>query len=309
MLQNLERLKVFYCVFSEKSVVAASKTLNVSQSAVSQALQKLESELKCPLFTRLHKRLVPTAAGNCLFKIVRPFMAELDQWLKALGHAKNQPFGELRIGAPTEFGKAYLPTIASAFREQYPDVSFYLKLGDAGTLLPMVEKGWIDFALVDEFLTQNHFFGNLDIFHFTPIVEEEVILACSKGYYSKSVKKDHSFENLSQQKFITFRHNAQTVKNWFRHHFGKYNAPFDIVLTVDSLQVIISAIRHHLGMGVIASHLVKEEIQNGQIIPINTSKAKIINQISIVNLQEKIPTLSEKVFEKFLVDKIELMGL
>ena len=309
MLQNLERLKVFYYVFSEKSVVAAAKTLHVSQSAVSQALQKLESEIKCPLFTRLHKRLVPTAAGDRLFTIVRPFMAELDSWLKALAQAKNQPFGELRIGTPTEFGKAYLPAIAADFREQYPDVSFYLKFGDAGTLLPMVENGQIDLALVDEFLTQNHFFGNLEIFHFAPIVEEEVILACSKQYYEKSVNKDHSFKSLSRQNFITFRQNAQTIKNWFRHHFGKYNVPFNIVMTVDSLQAIISAIRHHLGMGVIASHLVKEEIQSGQIIPINTSNTKIINQISIVNLQEKIPTLTEKVFVNFLLDKIELVGI
>jgi DNA-binding transcriptional LysR family regulator len=309
MLQNLERLKVFYYVFSEKSVVAAAKTLHVSQSAVSQTLQKLENEIKCPLFTRLHKRLVPTAAGERLFAVVQPFMAALGTCLKTIAQSKRQPFGELRIGAPTEFGKAYLPAIAAAFREQYPDVSFYLKFGDAGTLLPMVEKGRIDFALVDEFLTQNHFFGNLDIYHFTPVVEEEVILACSKEYYAKSIKRDHSFKSLSRQHFITFRHNAQTVKNWFRHHFGKYSVPFDIVMTVDSLQAIISAIRHHLGMGVIASHLVKEEIQNGQIVPITTSKAKIINQISIVNLQAKIPTLAEKVFEKFLIDKIESMGI
>jgi hypothetical protein len=59
-------------VFSEKSVVGAAKALHVSQSAVSQTLQKLESEIKCPLFTRLHKRLVPTAAGERLFAIVQP---------------------------------------------------------------------------------------------------------------------------------------------------------------------------------------------------------------------------------------------
>ena len=309
MIQSLERLRIFYYVFSEKSVVAAAKTLHVSQSAVSQALQKLEREIKCPLFTRLHKRLVPTAAGEGLFAIVRPFMAELDAWLKALVYAKNQPCGELRIGAPTEFGKAYLPAIVAGFREHYPEVSFYLKFGDAGTLLPLVEQGRIDFALVDEFLTQNLFLGNLDIYHFAPIVEEEVILACSAHYYAQSVKKDHSFRHLSQQAFITYRHNAQTVKNWFQHHFGKCNLPFNIVLTVDSLQAIISAIRHHLGMGVIASHLVKEEIQSGHIIPISTPKPKIINQISMVNLQEKIPTLSEKVFQNFLIDKIESMGI
>ncbi len=172
MLQNLERLKVFYYVFSEKSVVGAAKILHVSQSAVSQALQKLESEIKCPLFTRLHKRLVPTAAGKRLFAIVQPFMAELGACLKTLEQAKDQPFGELRIGAPVEFGKAYFPAIAAAFREQYSDVTFYFQFGDAGTLLPMVADGRIDFALVDEFLIQNRFFGNLDIYHFTPIVED-----------------------------------------------------------------------------------------------------------------------------------------
>ena len=309
MLQNLERLKVFYHVFSGKSVVAASKVLHISQSAVSQSLQKLESEIKIPLFTRLHKRLVPTAAGERLFAVVQPFMVELDACLKTLDLAKSQPFGELRFGAPVEFGKTYLPAIVAAFREQYPDVTFYLKFGDAGTLLPMVEKGQIDFALVDEFLTQNQFFGNLDIYHFDPVVEEEVILACSGQYYKKFVKKDHSFDSLIKQNFITYRHNAQTIRNWFKHHFGKYNVNFNIVLTVDSHQAIISAIRHQIGMGIVASHLVKEIIQNGQIIPIITSKPAIINKISLVQLQEKIPTISEKIFKNFLVNKIQLMGI
>jgi len=309
MLQNLDRLKVFYYVFSEKSVVAAAKALHVSQSAVSQTLQKLESEIKSPLFTRLHKRLIPTAAGERLYAVIRPFMAELGACLRTLEQAKNQPLGELRIGAPSVFGQAYFPAISAAFREQYPDVTFYLKFGLAGTLLSMVEKGRLDVALVDEFLIQNRFFGNLDIYHFTPIVAEEVILACSKQYHAKSVKKDHSFKNLSRQNFITYRHNAQSVKNWFRHHFGKSNVSPNIVLTVDSHQAIISAIRHHLGMGVVATHMVKEEIQNGRIIPINTSKKKIINQISLVQLQDKVPTLAEKVFVNFLVEKIQSIGI
>jgi DNA-binding transcriptional LysR family regulator len=309
MLQGLDRLKVFYYVFSGKSVVAAAKHLHVSQSAVSQALQKLEIEIKCPLFTRLHKRLVPTAAGERLFSVVQPFMAGLESCLKTIEQSKSQPFGELRIGAPVEFGKAYLPKIVAAFREQYPEVTFYLKFGDASTLLPMVEKGRLDVALVDEFLTQNQFFANLDIFHFNPIVEEEVIFACSKQYYDNSIKKDLSFTNLARQNVIAYRHDMQTLKNWFRHHFGKKNMQFNVVLTVDSHQAIISAIRHHIGMGVVASHLVREQLQTGELVPINTSNPEIINQISIAQLQDKIPTVAEKVFAKFLVEKIDMMGI
>ena len=130
MLQSLDRLKVFYHVFDKGSVISAAKSLNVSQSAVSQSLQKLENEIKSPLFTRLYKQLVPTAAGERLFATVKPFMAELDICLKTLAQSKEQPFGELRIGSPVEFGKAYFPGIVAAFRKQYPDVTFYLKLGN-----------------------------------------------------------------------------------------------------------------------------------------------------------------------------------
>ncbi len=80
-------------------------------------------------------------------------MESLEVCLKTLETARDQPFGKL--GAPVEFGKTYFPAIVAAFREKYPNVTFYLKFGDPGTLLPMVEKGEIDFALVDVFLTRN----------------------------------------------------------------------------------------------------------------------------------------------------------
>lgn len=310
MLPNIERLKVFYHVFSGKSVKAASKSLHISQSAVSQALQKLESEIKIPLFIRLHKKLVPTAAGERLFSTVGPFIADLDLCLKTLEKGKNQPFGELRIGAPMVFGKTYLPAIAAAFREQYQGVTFFLKFGDAGTLLPMVENGQIDFALVDEYLTQNSFFGDLGIYHFDPVIEEEIILACSKQYYEKSVKKDHSFKNLIGQSFITYRYNAQTIGNWFKYHFKKkVNVILQPVMVADNQQAIISAIQNHMGLGIVASHMIKEEIRTGQIIPIKISNIEIFNQISMVNLQDKIPTHTEKVFGKFMVEKIQSMDI
>ncbi len=309
MLQNIDRLKVFYHIFAGGSVLSASKALNVSQSAISQSLQKLERELSTHLFTRMHKRLVPTAAGNNLYAVVRPFMAELDSCLNHIQQSREKPFGELRIGAPVEFGRAYLPGVMAEFRKLHPDVTFYMKLGDAATLLPLVEKGRIDFALVDVFLTQRQFFANPDIFHFSPIVEEEVILACSDRYYNKVIKNDHSYENLIKQDFISYRPNAQTVKNWFRHHFGKSSGNHRIVLTVDNQQAIISAIRHHAGIGVIASYLAGEELRQGDIVPIDTSKPKIINQISLALLQDKVPTLAEKVFRNFLLEKSQSIKL
>ncbi len=306
MLQNLDRLKVFYHVFSRESVIGAASTLHVSQSAVSQAVQKLESEIKSPLFIRMHKQLIPTPAGERLFAIVQPFMADLDVYLKALELAKDHPVGELRIGAPAEFGKTYLPSIVASFREQYEAVTFTIKFGDPEILLPLLKKGHVDFALVDVFLTEDTFVGNLGMYHFDPVVEEEVILACSKDYYEKFVGNDLLLASLLQQNFISYRKDLQTIKKWFKHHFSKPNVNVHSVLTVDSHEAVISAINHNVGMGVVASHLVKDELNNDQMIQISTSNLEIVNSISLVSLQDKVPTFTEKVFEKYFMEEINI---
>ncbi|MBU8911935.1 MAG: LysR family transcriptional regulator, partial [Desulfobacterales bacterium] len=51
MLPDFNRLKVFYYIFAQKSVVSAARELNITASAVSQTLNKLESELNVLLFT------------------------------------------------------------------------------------------------------------------------------------------------------------------------------------------------------------------------------------------------------------------
>lgn len=304
MLANLDRLKVFHHVFTSGSIVAAANVLHVSQSAVSQTIQKLEKELDTQLFTRLHKQLIPTAAGNRLHEVVQPFMSDLGGYLKELETAKNYPAGELRVGAPPEFGKAYLPSIVADFREQYPDVTFTLKLGTPEKMLPMLRKGEVDFALVDVFLTQSTHIGHLDMYHFDPVVEEEVILACSSRYHDRHLHGDFSCSTLSRQNFISYRKDLETVRQWFRHHFSKAAIQARTVLTVDSHAAVISAIMNNIGMGVVASHLIRDRISQGAIIQITTPRPEIINPISIVHLQDKIPTFTEKVFENYMVDKI-----
>ena len=297
MIPDFNRLKVFYYIYANQSVVGAAKELNITQSAISQHLKKLEDEMRIQLFTRLHKRLVPTAEAERLFGILQPFFLELETGLRSIKQAKIKPSGILRIGAPAEFGKAYFPGIFASFRNKYPDVTFSLKLGDPSILLPMVSQGQLDFALVDVFLAQNPVFTGLGIYSIEPIFEEEMILACSAEYCDTVLKHDFSFENLISKEYISFLTNAVGLKSWFRHHFGKSSVKPNVVMTVDSVQAAISGIKHHMGMGIIVSHLVYDDIKSGEIIPITTDKKDIINQISLVQLQDKIPSLTDKTFQ------------
>lgn len=307
MLENLDRLKIFHHVFSSGSIVAAANILHVSQSAVSQSIRKLEQEVNTPLFTRIHKQLIPTTAGKRLYEIVHPFILSLGSYLKDLEFSKDHPAGELYIGSPPEFGKTYLPAIVANFREQYPDVTFSLQLGTPEELLPRLREGAVDLALVDLFLTQNTNIGPLDSFHFTPVVEEEVILACSSAYYEKYMQLDQSFDSLIRQNYISYKEDLQTILQWFKHHFSKPNVNICNVLTVDSHDAVIMAIKNSIGLGVVASHLIDKSLNSGVIRHITTNQNEILNSISLVKLQDKIPTLTENIFEDHLIENIEKM--
>jgi len=51
-----------------------------------------------------------------------------------------------------------------------------------------------------------------------------------------------------------------------------------------------------MGLTVTSSHMVWKEIAAGSIVPVTTDTQNAINTISLVELQDKVPTITEKVF-------------
>jgi len=300
MLPDFNRLKVFYYIYSHRSVVAAAKALHLSQPAVSQQLQKLERELGVRLFTRLHKKLVPTAAGKELVSMVAPFVEGLASGIEQLCRPSYEPSGLLRVGAPNEFGKQYLPQVCHAFRREYPGVTFAMTFAESPVVLGMLGEGRLDLALSDVFVTHDRVLGLPGIFSSEPLVDEEVILACSRGYYDGKAGGDLSYENLIRMDFLCDEVDAMVLSHWFRHHFKRVPQDLSVVLTVDSHEAMVSALKLGMGLGITASHLMWEEIRNGSIVPILTPTPNAINRISLVQLQDKVPTLTEKTFFSFV---------
>lgn len=296
MLPDLNRLNLFYHVYSRLSITEAARTLHITPSAVSQQIKKLETEIGASLFTRLHKRLVPTPAGKRLFTLVATMLTGLMDGLDGLNEGHKEPSGILRIGSPVAFGSIYLPHVVATYRNRYAKVRFELELGSPSELIPKVESGDLDFALVDTFPMGGSYYGNFEIFNISPVIEEKVVMACSRQYNERILRNDHTYESLVDKAYISQQPHAGALNNWFRHHFNKRAQRLDIVLTVPGHQAVVSAVKHHVGLGIIVSHLVWEEIRSGSIVVIKTDAGPAVNRILIVQLLDKKPTLTEKSF-------------
>ncbi len=72
-------------------------------------------------------------------------------------------------------------------------------------------------------------------------------------------------------------------------------------MTLDSHEALVSGIKLGMGLGIASAHLVWDEVQQGNVIPITTAEENMVNMISLVQLQDKVPTLTEKVFREFML--------
>jgi hypothetical protein len=60
-----------------------------------------------------------------------------------------------------------------------------------------------------------------------------------------------------------------------------------------------------MGLGLTSAHLVFEELGNGSIVPVETSKKNAMSWISLVQLQDKVPGLTERIFISHLKNSMQ----
>jgi DNA-binding transcriptional LysR family regulator len=296
MQPDFNRLRVFYFVYQNKSVAGAARDLHVTQSAVSQHLHKLEKEIHFKLFTRLPKRLLPTPAAEKLFGILQPFIDNLTSGLREIDQARRHPSGLLRIGAPAQFGENTLPGIIAGFQRRCPDVRFQLELGHPTLLLPMVRDGTIDVAFADIFADDRYATEAMSLFAIQHVVDEALVLVGSAAYCAENRLDRPTAGNLAKQRYIAYREHAPAIRSWFKHHFNTSAMPLSIVLTVESVRAVVQAVRQGMGLGIIPSHVITEELASGELMQVRTAKKALINRIALVQLQDKVPAAAEKEF-------------
>lgn len=293
MLPDFNRLGIFIHIYEQKSSTKAALKLGLTQSGVSQHLKKLEEEIGTPLFTRVSKRLVATKEADSLYLVVRKFVDELKQHTIA---EDGVPRGLIRLGTPVEFGRTYMPKIFAAFKKLYPKVRLQLECGDPPSLYKMLSQGKIDFAYIDILPFKVETPWGESAYQIEPMISEELVLACSKHYYKTAVGAKR-YDKLVGAEFISYKEDISLLQSWFDHHFAKQPQKLQLSFIVDSASGIISGMKEDLGLGIVVSHLIADEVQSGELVAISPQKNSLLNTIAMVHLKNRQENPTEKLFK------------
>ena|ERR1700754_2006834 len=143
-MAEIRQLRYFVAVVERGSVSAAAVDLHLSQSSLSEALRKLETELGVELLARSSRGVAPTGAGEALLRGARTAIDAFDQ---ALAAARGQT-GRLRVGFEAA-GAGRLSTQSRArFLARFPDVRVEPRRYDWGGEATALQEGEVDVAFV-----------------------------------------------------------------------------------------------------------------------------------------------------------------
>ena len=120
--RNLNDLLSFVTIAREGSFTRAAALLGVTQSALSQAINGLETRLQIRLLTRTTRSVSPTAAGERLLNAIGHRFDEIEAELDALTALRDKPAGTVRITCGDfVLHSILLPRLTPLLRE-YPDI-------------------------------------------------------------------------------------------------------------------------------------------------------------------------------------------
>lgn len=108
---DLKALRIFLSVADASSMTAAAKRLDVSQSAVSQAIRQLEDHLGVVLIDRDRRPLALTAAGAALREHGRTLVSDAETLYKAIREQATSEAQLLRLGMVDSFAATIGPAL------------------------------------------------------------------------------------------------------------------------------------------------------------------------------------------------------
>jgi LysR family transcriptional activator of glutamate synthase operon len=145
---ELRQLKYFIEVAKVEHFSLAADTIHVAQSALSRQIGLLEKELGVELFERDGRNVKLTQIGKLFAEQATIALKAIDNATQLVSEYMDPEHGTIRIGFPSSIASGTLPTIISAFKQEYPEVRFHLRQGSYEFLTEGIKKREIDIAFI-----------------------------------------------------------------------------------------------------------------------------------------------------------------
>lgn len=195
-------------IAEERGLAKAAEKLNVTSSALSQCIRKLESELGIPLFEKISSRTFKlTVGGKIYVDAARRALKAKNEAYRELEDVQNSNRGSFVFGCSPKRGLSMLSNVFPTFHKAYPNVQIVLKEEYLNELLELVIDGSVDIAVLTP-LSEDH----KDV-HLEFLDREEIVLGIPLDHPLSHLADNDATGTITLADLLLFKHDKWMMTN------------------------------------------------------------------------------------------------
>ena len=292
---NFELYKFFYHSATELNFSKAGTQLHVTQSAVSQAIKSLETQLGVDLFFRQGRNIKLTFEGELLLKHIEKAYHFIKSAENAIHSIKSLDEGTIFIGASDTITRYFLISKIKEFHAEYPKVKISINNRPSPRSAEILKNGEIDLAVIN--LNPNGHYEGLEVY---PIAEMPNVFICSSKR-KDLVAQRFTLSSLAKEPLICLEEKS-TTRLMLSEFYKANHVALEPAFEFGSMEVIVESVKSDMGIGFVAQNVAQTALKEGTVEIIKLEEH--IPAASICVLQNKSKPLSlaaSKFFERLVL--------
>ena len=145
-----KQLRYYVAVVDCHSFTEAAEACYISQSAISQQIKALETELGVQLLVRENRKFHVTAAGDYFYRQSKELLREIDELKQETRRIAADNELQLSIGYLKNYGGSEVHRTVTEFAKTYPEVSIHIVNGNHEKLYDLLRTGQVDLVMNDQ---------------------------------------------------------------------------------------------------------------------------------------------------------------
>ncbi|MCG8669295.1 MAG: LysR family transcriptional regulator [Pseudomonadales bacterium] len=259
---SIEQWLVFITVLETGSYTAAAKQLNRTQSAISYAIRKMEDLLEAELFIPDGRNVRPTALSNTLQLPATRFVNDAVALERLAMQRPASWESEISLFVDVIFPNELLIKALKVFSQQYPGIRVVLDQGVFSSTIDAMNSGVADLGICP--YIPNGFIGK-------SITQIEFVPVAHPDYELASKHRSLSLTDLQQHTQIVIKDDAK-----YKRELGWLGGQQR--WSVTHMESAIEAIKSGIGYGWVATHLIQQELDAGELEVLSLDAFGVYNQ-------------------------------
>lgn len=279
---HIQSFEFFYKVCLAKSISKVANESHISQSALSQQIQKLENSLGYELFIRSNKGVELTKQGEVVFRYAENLIRTYKKMLEELDNLSTEE--KIIVEGSYPIATYSLPCSLFRLKQKYPNYNYELITNYSDNIIEDVSNDICDLGFVikkpDNNILSNYKMG----------IERIALVADPKYNIEKSITIDELFKHP-----IIMLDNKFKIKNQLEEIFKKAGHDIknlNVVFNFDSIEAVKSSVFKGYGISFLPYSSVKQEIYKKQLKLVKIKEVKMHYEIYLITKKDEFKTQS-----------------